>query len=346
MPEQTASCSPVISVIVPVYHVEQYLRRCLDSILGQTFREFELLLVNDGGNEAETAICEEYARRDGRIVYLPQENRGLSGARNTALRVCRGEWIMFVDSDDWVRSDFCEKALESVLSTGADLGVFDLVYTCGNKTEGEVHRSGPKAGVYSGYDALKERLQARIQGYVWNKIYRAFLWEGVEFPQGEIWEDEAVLHLVMDRARTVSVIHDVLYYKPYRNESITSVAGHMQTWSYWLFRQRGRCYDYIAEHHPELLPLSRARVVGPMLKYAQTCLLDKPDPRGLREARAWAKARRFSLRGASVDASTRVRCWAFLHLPPLYRLMERVWRAVKKAAAGSGKRRGSRPVSP
>ena len=93
---------PEISIIVPVYHVEKQLRRALDSILSQTFTDFELILINDGGNEEESAICREYAEKDSRIVYLTQTNQGQSAARNRGLDQCRGNWIMFVDSDDWV----------------------------------------------------------------------------------------------------------------------------------------------------------------------------------------------------------------------------------------------------
>jgi len=319
---------PVISVIVPVYHVEKYLRRCLDSILGQTFRNFELILINDGGNADETAICEEYARRDGRIVYLFQENRGLSGARNTGLRMARGEWIMFVDSDDWVREDFCAKALDSVVSAGADIGIFDLVYTEGDATDGYVHSSALETGIYPGYEVLKRRLIGQIPVYAWNKIYRASLWEGLEFPVGEIWEDEAVIHVILDRARTAAVIHDVLYYKPGRDDSITANAAREKTDAYWLFVQRCRCYEYAEAHHRELLPLISTRTAGPLLKHAQICLLDKPDPQAIRDARTWAKTHRLRLRGSSAGLPTRLRFWAFLYLPPLYVAMERLWRVA------------------
>ncbi|MBQ1446862.1 MAG: glycosyltransferase family 2 protein, partial [Solobacterium sp.] len=105
---------PKISIIVPVYHVEKYLERCLDSILGQSEPDFELILINDGGTEAETAICEKYAAMDERIIYRRQKNQGLSAARNAGLALYRGEWLMFVDSDDWVHRDFCRNALKAV----------------------------------------------------------------------------------------------------------------------------------------------------------------------------------------------------------------------------------------
>ncbi len=114
---------PAISIIVPVYHVENELKRCLDSLLTQTFSDYEIILINDGGNEAETAICEEYAAKNQCIVYQYQENQGLSAARNTGLSIARGNWIMFVDSDDWVNEDFCRKAFEAVEKNKAKMAI-------------------------------------------------------------------------------------------------------------------------------------------------------------------------------------------------------------------------------
>ena len=156
---------PEISIIVPVYHVEKYLRKTIDSILRQTFSDFELILVNDGGNEEETAICKEYARKDSRIVYIYQTNQGLSAARNSGLAISRGNWIMFVDSDDWVREDFCEKALESVRSTGADMGVFDLEHVCGDNVNGIKECSNLAEGVYDGKTARLKREFEEISAY-------------------------------------------------------------------------------------------------------------------------------------------------------------------------------------
>ena len=289
-----STCSPVISVIVPVYHVEKMLPQCLDSILGQTFGDFELILVNDGGNAQETAICEEYARKDPRIVYIAQENRGLSAARNAALDVCRGQYVMFVDSDDYVKSNFCERALQSVRDSGADMGIFDLVYLIDAKEV--LHPSKLDAGVYSGYEILKRRIAGGdIQGYVWNKIYRAHLWDGIRFPVGEVWEDDAVLHEVIDRAKTVAIIHDVLYLKRKRSDSVTGLAGKDSSYTYWLFRQRTRRYEYILAHHPELKDVTVRDLAITITAYALNCLR-RGDREGWQAARQWTDQYRLNTR--------------------------------------------------
>ena len=242
----------MISIIVPVYHVENELRRCLDSILAQSYKDFELILINDGGNEVETAICEQYAEQDSRIVYRYQNNRGLSAARNHGLELSRGEWIMFVDSDDWVNEEFCRKAYEAVNVSCAQMAIFDLAYTQGNERSGTVHASQIEAGVYPSEEILRLRLSGKIQGYAWNKIYNRSLWKGIRFPEKELWEDDAVMHELIDAAKQIAVIHDVLYYKPYRAECITSIAKENGEENKWLFIQRKRRYLYLKEHHPVL----------------------------------------------------------------------------------------------
>ena len=322
---------PEISVIVPVYHVERTLPRALDSLLRQTFPDFELILVNDGGNPEETDICRKYAERDGRIVYLEQENRGLSAARNRGLDAHRGKWIMFVDSDDWVRDDFCEKALLGVRAAGAEMAVFDLVYTEGDRTEGLPHPVRLPSGAYDSGRILRERLSGAVQCYAWNKIYREDLWDGIRFPVGELWEDDAVVHEVIDRADTVAVLHETLYYKAGRPESITARAYRDDTAAYWLWRQRRRRWTYLEERHPELLQAAGAEMAAAVLRYARCCVLRTRDGRGFDEARCWAKRARLPLRGAGIPL--RVRYRVFLRSKVLFRLQETLVGLLKSAAA-------------
>ncbi|MDR0422523.1 MAG: glycosyltransferase, partial [Proteiniphilum sp.] len=104
--------NPMISVIVPVYNVEKYLRKCLESILAQTYTSFELLLVNDGSTDGSGQICDEYAQKDSRVQVFHQENKGVSRARNLGLERAKGKWVAFIDSDDWVDSTYLEHLLE------------------------------------------------------------------------------------------------------------------------------------------------------------------------------------------------------------------------------------------
>ncbi len=312
---------PEISIIVPVYHVEKQLRRALDSILRQTFPNFELILVNDGGNEEESAICREYAEKDSRIVYLTQTNQGQSAARNRGLDQCRGNWIMFVDSDDWVREDFCEKALHAVLDTGADMGIFDLAYTEGDETQGQPHPVGFPEGVYESSRILEGRLTGEVQCYIWNKIYRRDLWKDIRFPLGEHWEDDAVIHEVIDLADTVAVIHEVLYYKPGRSSSITALAAKDNSMYRWLWIQRRRRWEYLERTHQEMLPAAANNMVSTILDYVNNCLLPDNDNTGFEEVRQWAKDH--PIPGEKVIRHRWIRYSVFLRNKTLFVLQEK-----------------------
>ena len=264
----TDTPDPLISVIVPIYHAEKYLRRCLDSLLRQSMREFEIVLVNDGGNEVETAICEEYAARDPRIVCHRQENQGVSAARNTGLSLARGKWIMFADSDDWVHEDFCKKAWEAVRDSGAQMAIFDLVYNMEDSGREALGRSSLDAGLYPASVILRERLTQGIHCYLWNKLYDRTLWDGICFPEGEIWEDDAVIHLAIDKAETVVILHEVLYYYTQHEGSITNCAYRSGEVSKWRYIQRCRRYDYLCDAHPELIDIESGFMSSVALKYA------------------------------------------------------------------------------
>ena len=312
---------PEISIIVPVYHVEKYLRRALDSILTQTFPNFELILINDGGNEEESAICKEYTEKDDRIVYLSQANQGQSAARNRGLDQCRGNWIMFVDSDDWVSNGFCEKALHSVLDSGADMGIFDLLYTENDSTDGVPHRIGFPEGVYDSDQILKGRITSEVQCYIWNKIYRAKLWKDIRFPVGEHWEDDAVIHEVIDQANTVAVLHEVLYYKPGRDNSITAEAAMDNSMYYWLWIQRRRRWDYLEKTHPEMLADAANNMVSTILDYVNNCLLPDNNSAGFEEVRRWAKDH--PIPGEKVIRHRWIRYLVFLRNKTLFVLQEK-----------------------
>ena len=320
---KAGSNRPKISIVVPVYHVEQYLRRCLDSILNQSFDDFELIVVNDGGNEAETSICEKYAKSDDRIVYIHQENAGLSAARNAGLDICRGDWIMFVDSDDWVHPDFCAKALASVEGTAAHLGIFDLVYTLGNETTGQAHRSQLATGQYDSLTILKARLCGDVVGYAWNKVYHSSLWETVRFPVGECWEDDAVMDEIIDSSPIISIIHDVLYYKPGRSDNITSIACAKAEDSKWLYIQRRKRYDFLKANHPELLDLVQTNMAMTAMLYGIYCIHYVPNKDKYAEARTWARQEKLSPRDLKPHTHFAYLC--FLHCTPLFRIATLLW---------------------
>ena len=202
---------PLVSMIVPVYNVAPYLREALDSVVSQTYRNLEILIVDDGSTDGSGAICEEY-RQDDRVRVIHQENRGLSGARNTGLNLMNGDIAAFLDSDDYLYPNMVEIMVDTMVRTGADIVICDFEWN--NKASGLVRKS------YSSVEALKVLISGRMELAVWNKIYRREIWENIRFPEGHIFEGTRTTYKLIEKARKIEVIPDSLMYHRTRPGSI------------------------------------------------------------------------------------------------------------------------------
>ncbi len=175
---------PEISVIVPVYNTEDYLRQCLDSLSAQTMENIEIIVVDDGSTDRSPKICDEYAEKDPRMIVIHRENGGLSAARNSGLDIAQGEYVLFVDSDDWVEPDFCKVPLDAARQTGADLVIFQRMWHREGE-EAELQPPFPETGI-----ADKGKILTKwwdIVGVIsWNKLYRRSLFSNLRFPEGKL----------------------------------------------------------------------------------------------------------------------------------------------------------------
>lgn len=209
-----------ISVIVPIYNVGAYLHQCLDSLVDQTYKDIEIILVDDGSTDDSGQICDEYASRDERITVFHKRNEGLSSARNTGVNVASSEYIMFVDSDDWVELNFCEKAYMELRHYNADLALFDFikVYADGRS---EKKRSNIYSGIISESEALRFNLQ--FAPAVWLGLYRRSLFNNIKFPVGKYHEDTGTTYKLIHEANKIIHIDEMLYnYRANRPGSIMS----------------------------------------------------------------------------------------------------------------------------
>ena len=184
---------PLISIIVPVYRVESYLSRCVDSLLAQTYQNLEIILVDDGSPDQCPQICEDYAKKEERIHVIHQENRGLSGARNAGIDVAKGEYLAFVDSDDYVSDDYIQVMYDAIKATGCAISQCRFTYTKGEKLK--ENRGTGAFRIYRG-NSLMEKLYGNEEEatwfvVAWNKLYRRDLFETIRYPEGRIHEDEA-----------------------------------------------------------------------------------------------------------------------------------------------------------
>ena len=201
--------TPLISIIIPVYKVEPYLERCLDSVVGQTYRNLEIILVDDGSPDRSGEICDEYAAHDGRIIVIHQENQGVSAARNAGLDIAKGDYILFVDSDDWLEKDACRTVMEKTLARQADLACFRFKLLL---PSGEIRICGSdRPGVISRSEMMGVLTRDDYQNSVINKLFAACLFDGIRFLAGRYCEDMEIMYRIAHRASVVYMSDAVLY---------------------------------------------------------------------------------------------------------------------------------------
>lgn len=244
----------MISVIVPIYKVEKYLKRCVNSLLAQSYSDFELILVDDGSPDNCGNICEEYAAKDKRIRVIHKENGGLSDARNAGLGIANGEYIAFVDSDDWVATNYLETLLKVIELTDSDICECEVL-----KTTGEIEKyenSKEKYTSYSSEKALELLICDKIlHQYVWNKLYKRSCLKGIPFAVGKINEDEFWTYQVFGNARRITKISNVLYYYFQRGSSI--MGNHYNLKRLDALEAKSLRQQYIEEKFPALTEVSK-----------------------------------------------------------------------------------------
>lgn len=213
--------TPKLSVVVPVYNVEQYLGTCLNSLLNQTLSDIEIILVNDGSTDRSEAICQSYAARDERIKLYSKANGGLSDARNYGIRKVSSPIVGFVDSDDYVDPDMFRALYELKQRRKAEIAVGG-VKMVSNDGEAYMRRAVEGEIIADRHDAMEELLKSkRITNSVWNKIFDIALFDQISFPEGKLYEDEYVTYRLFDRANQVAMTDKVFYYYRSSPNSIT-----------------------------------------------------------------------------------------------------------------------------
>lgn len=215
---------PKISVIVPVYKVENYLRECIESIQAQTYENLEILLVDDGSPDRCGEICEEYAKKDERILALHKENGGLSDARNYGIARATGKYFIFVDSDDYIKENMIEALYQGVEKYDAQIAVSGFMQVSEDGQPGEIFLDGTEEKVLSKTETQKRYFEnyacSMIYTVAWNKIYAAELFQKHSYRKGKLHEDEFLTYRLLYAAKKVVYIPEVLNCYRCREQSI------------------------------------------------------------------------------------------------------------------------------
>lgn len=247
---------PKISIIIPVYNVEKYLPKCLDSVLNQTFQDYEMILVDDGSTDRSGEICEEYAARDSRIRVFHQENQGVSAARNHGLEAVRGEWIGFMDADDFIVEDMYQVLYENAVRFQTGISMCRHIEYYINSPV--VPDANAEVKILSDQEAIKMVMEAKIVSVnPVDKLYRRDLFDEVRFPNLAVGEDAYIMLELIRRAGTVAYTPAQKYYYVHRAESLTtsSFKEHdldaIKSWS--------RNYQFVCKYYPQLEPTAAVR---------------------------------------------------------------------------------------
>ena len=244
----------LISIIIPVYNVAPYLAEALESATHQTYKELEIIIIDDGSTDGSGIICDEYAKRDDRIRVVHQENRGLSAARNTGLDMITGDAVAFLDSDDAYHPDYVSTMVGTMNRENADVVIcrFTIYKTTGKMVLGNENKTYPVAqnGIYDRNNALRILVDGTINPGVWNKLYRGKLWKEVRFPVGHVYENVDTTYRVFDLCETAYVLDKSLYMYRKRPEAITEVVSE-DSIADWLLA-RSHFEEYITENTPGL----------------------------------------------------------------------------------------------
>lgn len=245
----------LISVIIPVYKVEDYLKRCVDSVLAQTYQNIEIILVDDGSPDHCPKMCDDYAKKQEKIRVIHQGNKGLSGARNAGIDAAQGEYIAFLDSDDLWSPYFLESLYDAMIQNNADISQCRWEYMHGDSLK-EAYDPNVAKHCFSGREMLAN-LYIRTGAYyvvAWNKLYKRKLFETIRYPEGRIHEDEATTYRLFDLAEKCVFVDNALYgyYVGSNGTSITRNGFQLKKLDWCLANQERVAY-FIEKGYRELI---------------------------------------------------------------------------------------------
>ena len=238
--------SPLVSIVVPIYNVEQYLEECFESIKNQSYENIEIILVDDGATDSSGEIADKLAKDSKKTLVIHKKNGGLSDARNAGMKIAKGEYITFVDSDDAISNDFVTTLVECALKNDADIAQGD-----NSRKREDLGRGSGNINTLSGEEAFIELMKFKmISPTAWGKLYKTSLFRDnkLEFPVGRIHEDTAVLYKLVYFAKNITCINKILYYYRVNDNSIMTASYTKKHYSS-VVKYHEELEDFIAQHN-------------------------------------------------------------------------------------------------
>lgn len=257
---------PKISVIVPIYNVSSYLDKCINSIINQSYHNLEIILINDGSTDESGLLSETYAKRDNRIIVCHQENQGLAMARNRGIAIASGDYIGFIDGDDWIEVNMYKVLLQNIIMYKADISI-----CCENRVD-ELGKIIPRNStsetkidnlyknmLFEYDDIMKFYLLDEFPNIfkdgVTNKLYKKHIFDNICFPKGKIYEDTYITYLLIDKAKRLIMTYETYYNYLRREDSISQQSFTVKQFDFMEANQLR--YDFIKRNYPHLENICR-----------------------------------------------------------------------------------------
>lgn len=273
----------VISIIVPVYNVEEFLDECVQSIVDQTYENLEIILVDDGSKDNSPALCDAWAEKDARIKVVHKQNGGLSDARNRGIEEATGDYIYFIDSDDYIDKTMCQRVMEQFRHSDADMVAFGYVRV----TEaGEPLKEMP--GVEANWDregALMALSVGQLRNTVCCKVCKKSLWEDIRFPVGRMFEDVATTYKVLLKSNVICGIEDMFYYYRRREGSIVTTMTSRSLRD--LFLMQKQVYDDLLPIYPVMAENTFSNLARSAKAYVDHAIYDQSEHEILDQVKAF-----------------------------------------------------------
>ena len=215
----------LISIVVPVYNVEKYLTRCIESLINQTCNNLEIILVDDGSTDKSGKICDNYSKKDKRIKVIHKKNGGLSDARNTGIDIASGKYIGFIDSDDWILPNMYLKLYNLLIDNSAEISVCNFIQTSRENMKYNIKHE--KIKILNREEAIKKlSIDKEIMDYAWNKLYKTELFKNIRYPVGKNMEDKGTTYKLFLKANKIVYTNNIYYMYFYRKDSIVNQVNY------------------------------------------------------------------------------------------------------------------------
>lgn len=274
----------MVSVIIPVYNVQDYLARCVDSVIAQSYCNLDIILVDDGSIDSSGDLCDHFALRDNRIRVVHKDNGGLSDARNAGLDIARGYYVTFIDADDYVHPQFIETLINTINSTGAQIAVSTWQELNDGSTPRKVRTSNPPCTCYTQDEAIFSVFYQRTLNHsACSRVFEKQLFSNLRFPQGALYEDLAIIYPLLKQVNKVALVKAPMYYYMHRPGSIITTMSLRRT---QVLDHLDALEKQVAAHDPKFLPAVRSRHLSACFNMLRLMPATQPQWQPVKE-RCW-----------------------------------------------------------